>query len=303
MHTCLMRVVSEEEIRSVVTVADARAAVHEAFCALAEGDAITPDELAMKLAHGGELHVKGAYLGGDVIAFKAATGQFPDGGNSGFTSVIDAWTGAPTAILQDGGWLTEMRTAAASAVTAAALANSGTSTLAILGGGYQAAFQVEAMRDLFELSSVRVWSRSAETTDRFAAANDAIAAASVAEAVDGADVVICCTPSREALLTHEMVSIGTHVVAMGSDMTGKRELATDLVQAADVFVSDSVEVTARVGELQHVPEAVSKAVDLGDVLTDRAAGRTDPAQITIADLCGLGIQDAAMAQLVMSRLD
>jgi len=296
-----MRVLSGDEIRSVVSVADARRAVHDAFCALADGKVVAPSELAMRLDHGGELHIKGAYLGGDVIAFKAATGQFPRGGNSGFTSVLDAASGHPLAILDDGGWLTEMRTAAASAVTAVALARPASSTLAILGGGIQAAFQFEAMRDALAIDEVRVWSRSSETRDRFAAENDAVAVPTIAAAVTGADIVICCTPSRDALLSYDMVSPGTHVVAMGADMQGKRELDADLVARCDRLVCDSVEVARNVGELQHAPAQVERAVDLGDVLTGRESGRSHDDDITVVDLCGLGVQDAAMAQLVMER--
>jgi len=297
-----MQLVALDDIQSVVSVTNARQAVHDAFCALAAGSAVAPPELAMKLAHGGELHIKGAYLGGEVLAFKAASGQFPDGGNSGFTSVLDAATGAPVAILDDHGWLTEMRTAAASAVTAVALARPESSRLAILGGGYQAAFQVEAMRDVFELEDVRVWSRSEATRQAFAQANGAKAAATVQAAVVNADIVICCTPSREPLLRHAMIAPGTHVVAMGADMVGKRELAADLTEQCDMLVCDDKAVTAHVGELQHCPHQVGRAVNLGDVLTGSAPRRTASEQITVADLCGLGIQDAAMAQLVMTGL-
>lgn len=297
-----MRVVEEASIRAVVSVADARKAVHDAFCALADGAVLAPDEIAMKLNHGGELHVKGAYLGGPFIAFKAATGGFPGGGNSGFTSVIDAETGAPVAILQDGGWLTEMRTAAASAVSAVALARTDSRQLAILGGGFQAAFQVEALRDVFTFESVSVWSRTAETASRFATENRAVQAGSVAEAVDGADIVICCTPSHEPLLHASMLDAGAHVIAMGADMTGKRELASDVLETAALITADSLDVTSRVGELQHAPDQIDRAVSLGDVLTGRSTGRTTAQDLTVTDLCGLGVQDAAMAQLVMSRL-
>lgn len=296
-----MQILGPDQIRRAVTVAGARAAVHDAFCRFADGSVLAPNELAMKLDHGGELHVKGAYLGGDWIAFKAATGAFPGGGNSGFTSVIDATTGAPAAILQDGGWLTEMRTAAASAVTAVALARPASSTLAILGGGFQAGFQVEAIRDAFTITSTTVWSRTAATAERFAAEHNATAAGSVAEAVADADIVICCTPSHEPLLTLNMLRPGTHVVAMGSDMVGKHELARDLVEGCARFVCDSVDVSATVGELQHVPSAVATAINLGDVLVGTVAGRTSDDEITVADLCGLGIQDAAMAELVMAN--
>ena len=96
-----------------------------------------------------------------------------------------------------------------------------------------------------------------------------------------------------------MLPPGTHVVAMGADMVGKRELADDVVTGCDRFVADQIAVTSRVGELAHVPSAHANAVELGDVLTGRAEGRTDAAQITVSDHCGLGIQDAAMAELVM----
>ena len=116
----------------------------------------------------------------------------------------------------------------------------------------------------------------------------------------GADIVICCTPSREPLVTFEMLSPGTHVIAMGSDLLGKRELADDVLLGADLLVADDVSIAGRVGELAHLAEAAERAVDLGDVLTGRSVGRTSDEQISVSDHCGLGIQDAAMAQLVMT---
>jgi len=297
-----MQVVESATIRSVVSVADARQAVHDAFVAMEKGDVLTPNEMAMRLSHGGELHVKGAYLGGDYIAFKVATGGFPGGRNSGFTSVIDAQSGAPVVILRDGGWLTEMRTAAASAVSAKALARPDSQRLAILGGGFQASFQVEALRDIFRFDSVLVWSRSPETAARFAAAHQAEAAGSVVEAVAGVDIVVCCTPSREPLISASMLDPGTHVIAMGADMVGKRELALDMLETAARITVDSHDVARHVGELQHASDQIDRAVTLGAVLTGRTPGREAAGDLTITDLCGLGVQDAAMAQLVMSRL-
>ena len=298
-----MQVVDAATVRSLVTLTSAREAVAAAFVAMADGTVVAPDELAMVLGHGGELHVKGAYLGGSHLAFKAASGGFPVGGNAGFTAVLDAETGRLAAILDDGGWLTEIRTAAASAVSARALARAESSSLAILGGGFQAAFQVAALREAFSLGDVRSWSRSADTRMRFAAENDTHPADTVAEAVAAADIVICCTPSREPLLHAAMLAPGAHVVAMGSDMLGKRELAADVLETADVIVADSRAVTSRVGELAHGPRAAARAIELGDVLAGRTAGRTGPDRLTVSDHCGLGIQDAAMAQLVMEGLD
>jgi len=297
-----MRIIEEAAIRAVVSLDDAQQAVHDAFCALAMGEVLAPDEMAMKFDHGGELHVKGAYLGGPTIAFKAATGGFPGGGNSGFTAVIDARTGAPTAILSDGGWLTEIRTAAASAVSAQALARPNARRLAILGGGFQAAFQVAALRNIFEFDSVTIWSRTQETAEHFAAVNHAEVAGTVGHAVQDADIVVCCTPSRQPLVHATMLKPGTHLIAMGADMAGKRELAADVLDEAALITVDSHDITERVGELQHGPHHVERAVTLGDVLIGRSPGRGAVEDLTVTDLCGLGVQDAAMAQLVMSRL-
>lgn len=277
--------------------------MRRAFVALAGSTVIAPDELAMKLGHGGELHVKGAYLGGDWIAFKAATGQFPDGGNSGFTAVLSARTGAPAAILRDGGWLTEIRTAAASALSATVLARPESTSLAILGGGFQASHQVAAYRDAFDLSAVTVWSRTPATAAKFAVDNDAVAVPSVGEAVADADIVVCCTPSTEPLVHVDMLRPGTHVTAVGADMTGKRELAHDVLAQCGVLACDSVEVSSAVGELQYAAGLRERAVDLGSILNGTATGRTTDEEITVSDLCGLGVQDAAIAELVMSSVN
>ena len=99
-----------------------------------------------------------------------------------------------------------------------------------------------------------------------------------------------------------MLAPGTHVIAMGADMTEKRELAPDVLDQAAVICADSIDVTSRVGELQHTPDHVTRAVELGHVLIGALPGRTSDQDLTVVDLCGLGIQDAAMAQLVMDRL-
>ena len=82
----------------MVSEAGARQAEHNGLRALANGDVLAPDEMAMKLSKDRVQHVKGAYLGGEHLAFKVPTGGFPDGANSGFTSVSNARTGAPAAI-------------------------------------------------------------------------------------------------------------------------------------------------------------------------------------------------------------
>ncbi|MEO6651597.1 MAG: ornithine cyclodeaminase family protein [Ilumatobacteraceae bacterium] len=298
-----MLIVDEDTIRSAVTLRDARVTVAHAFELLSRGEVIAPTELSMTLPNGGEVHVKGAHLAGSPwVSFKVATGAF-GGPNHGYTSVIDAATGAPCALLRDGGWLTEIRTAAASAVASQALANPGSTSVAILGAGIQAGYQIAAMREAFPIEQVTVWSRTAASRDRFASAHDATAEPTVQDAVRNADIVICCTPSTEPILDIGWLAPGTHVTAVGADTASKRELDGGVLERCDVLVCDDIEVSLAVGELHHQAAARARAVTLGDVLTGESDGRIDAQQITVADLCGLGIQDAAMADLVMATIE
>ena len=221
--------------------------------------------------------MKGAHLGGPYLAFKAAAGAFPEGGNSGFTAVLDAATGAPAAILDDGGWLTEIRTAAASAVSARALARPDSRTLTILGGGFQAAFQVAALREALGIESVTVWSRSPETRDRFAAEHDAVARHG-RRAVHGADIVICCTPSREPLVTSRC-SRPAPTSSPWIRPPGQREWPM-MCCSAPTCSSPTMCRSPSCRRTRPLAEATERAVDLGDVLTGRSVGRTSDEQIT-----------------------
>lgn len=299
-----MLIVEEERVRAVVTLRSAREAVTGAFVALSQGRVIAPRELAMILPGGGEIHVKGAHVSGSPwVSFKVATGSFAGSPNNGYTSVIDATTGAPRALLFDGGWLTEIRTAAASAAAAHALANANSTTVAILGAGIQAGYQLAALRDVFPIEQASVWSRTAASRDRFASMHQAVAARSAQEAVSGADIVVCCTPAREPILDFAWLRPGTHVAAVGADTADKRELGANVLDGCDVLVCDDIDVSLAVGELQHYPAASARAVALGSVLSGTADARSDADQITVVDLCGLGVQDAAMADLVMASIE
>ena len=125
----------------------------------------------------------------------------------------------------------------------------------------------------------------------------------LAAAVAASDIIVTATSSRTPLLASAWVRPGTHVTAVGSDTPGKQELAADLLHRADVVVCDDRELAIHAGELQHARVDVrERVITLGDVLTGRRPGRTSDRQISVADLCGLGAQDAAIAELVVARL-
>jgi ornithine cyclodeaminase/alanine dehydrogenase-like protein (mu-crystallin family) len=124
----------------------------------------------------------------------------------------------------------------------------------------------------------------------------------------GRAVIITATSSTEPLLEAGWLAPGTHITAVGSDMPHKQELDPQILAAADKYVPDCIEAAAASGELHHAIEA--GALDVGSVYGEFAAlasgrlpGRTGDDELTVADLTGLGIQDAAVAALAARLAD
>ena len=309
-------VLTEPEIRAVVGLDAARECVRDAFVALAEGRAILPPPIGFQFpATGGEMHVKGAHLEGfATYTVKMATG-FPANREaglpvmSGLMVVFDAATGFVQAILLDNGYLTEVRTAAAGALAAEALSRVDASTVAVLGAGGQARHQLEALVRVRPIERVRAWSRTQERTEAYAGdvgrmGLDAEVCPSARDAVAGADIVLTVTPAKRPIVEAGWLSPGTCVVAVGSDFEDKQELDAEVVGRADKYVADSIAQCLRYGELHHAVDAGAMTVErvhgeLGQVLSGRVPGRETEEEITVADLTGLGIQDAAIADLVV----
>jgi ornithine cyclodeaminase len=126
---------------------------------------------------------------------------------------------------------------------------------------------------------------------------------SAQEAVAASDIVITTTPSREAIVRSDWVRPGTHVTAMGSDGPDKRELESALLARAEKVVADRLDQCLRLGEIHHaVAEGLLDAGrvygELGELAAGLKPGRASDTEITIADLTGVGIQDAAVADVV-----
>jgi ornithine cyclodeaminase len=304
-------------IEAAVTRADALEVVRTALRQLAAGSVVAPGGLGLRTAEG-EIHVKGASIAGArCVVFKVAS-SFAGNRlaglpvNDGFSVALDARTGAVLAELLDHGWLTDLRTGAAGALAAQLLARPDAQVAAVLGAGSQARFQIQALAEVRDLRQLHVWARRAQAAQEYAAdmrrtlGIDVVVAASVQDAVAAADILVTTTASHEPLVRAGFVRPGTHITAMGSDFEHKRELAVDVLARADLVVADSVRDCAEVGEIHHALAAGvlerSRVVELSDVVAGTAAGRTSAEQITVADQCGLGVYDAAIAEFVLDRV-
>ena len=315
-------VLREAEVRSAIDMPTCMDAVERAFAAYSSGAAELPGVIHLDVPEGGgEVHVKAGHLHGEPFyAVKFASGfSDPSLGTpaiDGMVIVFDARNGAPAALLLDNGYITDLRTGAAGGVAARWLAPQRVDVVTVIGTGGQVRHQLEALsvaRPGF--SEVRVWGRDADHAHASVEALRARpgvtegasfeTAETVRAAVDEADVVITCTASRAPLVRAAWLAPGAHVTALGSDGVGKQELDPDVLERADVVAVDSRDQCARLGELQHalvagvVGDPGTDVVELGEIVSGRASGRTGESQRTVCDLTGVGVQDVAAAIVVM----
>lgn len=314
----MTRIWSLPQIEEALASVDLVAAMERAFVAYSSGRAVVPPvgELLFD-APPGDAHIKYGYVREDaVFVVKIATGFYenPRRGlppNSGMMLVFSATTGLPEAVLLDEGHLTNVRTAAAGAVAAKFLGPAEVRRIGVLGTGVQARMQVEFLRTVTPCREVVVWGRSRDSAAGYAArmcrnGYRMELARSPADVAAHCNLIVTATIATSPLLTAADVRPGTHITAMGSDTPAKNELAPDVLRAADICVVDSLSQCRERGELHHALSAGAitedKAVELGNVVSGRAPGRSDPGQITVCDLTGVAVQDIEISKAVLEKL-
>jgi ornithine cyclodeaminase len=225
--------------------------------------------------------------------------------------LLDPGTGALLAVL-DGRYITEARTAAVSALSAKLLARADAGVLAIVGSGVQARSHLEALARVRTLTDVRVWSPTRERREQFVREMrprvDAPIAAkrSVAEAVEGADLIALVTSSREPVLRSEWVAGGAHICAVGACRPDQREMDTALVTRGRVYVDSRAGALAEAGDIvlpiaEGAFDASQIAGELGALAAGRTSGRASPHEVTIFKSLGMAVEDVAAAHLAYTR--
>jgi alanine dehydrogenase len=311
-----MLLLNEETVARLLPRRDIFTAVKDAFAAQARGEISMPlRTLAAK---------SGGVLGAMPGAFASPNGAIGAklvtvfGGNAAvglpthnaLIALFDPQTGVPMAVI-DGRYITEVRTAVVSALATSALARADAHTLAILGTGVQARAHIDALALVMNIDQVRIWGRTPQHSATLAAfarerGLNARTTNTVAQATLDAGVVCTVTSSREPILSAKDIGAGTHVNAVGFGGPTVRELASDLVSAARVFVDSLDGAEYESGNLilarrDEGAGAGPKVTLLCDVLAGRAPGRQHPDDITLFDSLGIAIEDVACAQLVYAR--
>ena len=286
----------EDAVRELIRMDDVVQAMGPALADFSSGKVVQPVRTVVPITdHGGFLAVMPAYAG--ALGVKLVT-FYP--GNTGIPThlatimLFKPETGEPL-VTMDGTLITEMRTAAASAVATDLLARKDASVLAILGSGVQARSHLQALRLVRELRDVRVW--SPHGAQAFAREHRVQAAGSAKEAVQGADIVVTVTSSTTPVLHGAWLSPGTHINAVGATRPTWRELDDSVMERARLYVDSRDAAGAESGDVR----AGTIVAELGDVVLDRSLGRGSPEEITLFKSVGIAVEDVATAQLVYDR--
>jgi len=308
---------SRKDVQEVLTMEDCLTAVETAFRELARGQAVMPQRSVIKLAdHKGIFLSMPAYIGGDLNALGLnVVTVYPDNPAQhdlpttlGTLMLCDPATGQVVAIM-DAGYLTAVRTGAASGVATKYLARQDAEVCTVFGAGVQARKQLEAMQLVRPLAKVYVLDLVEEARDRFAAelggelGIDIEPTANAEEAVRAADLIVTASSSHEPVFAGEWLKAGTHINNIGSHSPDARELDTATVKRAK-FVADLKEANlAEAGDIL-IPIAEGAVgedhihASLGEIVIGQKPGRQDDEEITVFKSCGLAIQDVGTAHSV-----
>ena len=282
-----MLYLSEQDVRELLPMNEAIKLMAEAFYALGHGKAVNQPRRRLILDTGAALHSMAASYG-DFFGTKFYS-THPQHGFHFYFFLFDAKTAEPLAQME-ANHLGQIRTGAATGYTTDLLANPQADTLGVIGSGFQARTQIEAIRAVRPIRTVRIWSRSEEKRKKLAQECGGQAVDSAEEAVRGAQIVVTATNSPEPVIQDSWIAPGTMIAAMGANRPTTRELPGELVRRASLVVTDSLEQAqiesgdlilanhwSNVRELQTVerqfdPHGVAIFKSLGICVEDVAAG-------------------------------
>lgn len=307
-----VRILDEHEVTRLLPMRECIAAMESVLASLARGELYQPLRVAFRppdqptlaglmpayRAAPEPLHALKAIV---VAPGNSALGLDP---HQGVVILSDGATGVPRAIMNAGA-ITAIRTAAVSAVATRALMRDDAGTLAILGTGFQAGPHLEALRAVHDWERVLMWSRTPGRASRFEGVEEA---ASAEEAVRAADVVVTVTSAREPVVERAWLQEGAHVTAAGSSIPSTRELDSQTMADATLFVDRRESTVNEAGDyLFPMREGLIGpghiAAELGEVLTGAHPGRTSAAELTVFKSLGLAVEDLAAADHVLARAE
>ena len=214
-------------------------------------------------------------------------------------------------MLLDNGYLTEVRTGLAGALAAKYAAPERVQTVGMIGVGSQARYQLRALRLVRDFERVLAWGRRQDAAEAYAREMtgelgiEVVARADAESVVRESQIVATTTTARRPVVDEEWVHSGLHITAVGSDGPDKQELDAAILARADHVVCDLISQCERLGELHHALAGglvtAEPVTELGQHVVAGRSVRTSEDELTVCDLTGVGVQDAAIAAYAFER--
>jgi alanine dehydrogenase len=311
-------ILNQSEVKKLLTMNDVLTVVEEGYIQQAREQVVQPAIVSIEVPeYSGELDIKSCYSKeNDSVSVKTAVGYMNNRRDYNLPTLLatiiiyDAKNGYPLCIM-DGGLVTGLRTGAAGGVSAKYLSRKDSKVLSVIGAGGQARMQARAISLVRPIEKIKVWSGREVELEGYKKDVEADLGISVEtytdinEAIDGADIIVTTTPSKEALFEASKVAPGTHIAAIGADMPGKQEIDSEIYRSAKAVVDNTVECVKRGETSNAIIGGIIKEEDLygeiGEIVIGKKKGRESDDEITIFDSTGMGIQDNVVAKLIYDK--
>ncbi|MEI7759492.1 MAG: ornithine cyclodeaminase family protein [Thermoleophilia bacterium] len=306
-------ILSDHDVRELLDMESCVLAMEDVLARSARDELTNPLRSLMSPPGGVAMGLMPAYSGGEapvfalkeIVVAPANPGRGLDA-HQGSVILHDGTTGQLIAVL-NASPITEIRTAAVSAVATKLLARQGSRTVAVLGSGVQGRSHVDAMQTVLDDPIIRIWSRNPAHAEALALETHSLVAHSVEEALDGADIVCTATAARQPIVELGWIAPGAHINAAGAIPNGKaRELSSETVAASRFFVdrrestlNEAGDYLVAAAELGFGPEHI--VGELGELLNGTVAGRRSNDELTVFKSMGIAVEDLAAAQLCVTR--
>lgn len=313
MKTLLL---TKTEVDQLIKMPDVIEAVEEAYKTFSSKQVVQPGYIGIALPdHRGEIDFKLGYSRvNEIISMKAHSGGFTDNpqkydvpNSMGTVLLFDGNSGTLICVM-DGSLITGLRTGAAGAVSARALARKNARIVSCIGTGNQARMQIRALVEVMKIDEIHAWSRTPDKRMQFKTEIEQEFGINVTiatfkkDAVEQADILVTTTRGKGDVIDASWVKPGTHIVAIGTDAPGKQEFDPEIFRTAKTVV-DSVSQCCEKGETSHALEhnIITRDgihAEIGEILLGHKSGRESEDEITLFDSTGMAIQDNTTANRI-----
>ncbi|MHA1829302.1 MAG: ornithine cyclodeaminase family protein [Candidatus Heimdallarchaeaceae archaeon] len=301
-------------IKRILTKTDIIQLIEDGFIAYSKGNVVIPPVGEMIFDDVlGECHIKYGFIKqDDYFVIKVATGFYNNPRlnlptSDGLMLLFSQKTGQLLCILLDEGHLTNIRTAAAGAISSKYMAPKKVERIGVFGAGIQGRLQPIYLQKILNCKDIITWGIDEQELEKYS--EDMIELGFKVETTMNAEdvtstcnLIVTCTPSKSPLISADLVKEGTHITALGSDTPEKQELDPVILKKADRVVVDSIEQCMSRGEsfkaIQAGMISKDKLVELGNVIMNNSLQRQSDEEITVVDLTGVAVQDIQIAKAI-----